>query len=151
MVLRLINFIQDAPESAEEGDVEIVSGDNDDSDDQSEDREARINTLIIQNTQESTLAPSDKWVVLHFITFFIIKFQLVFRASDASMFVLIKCIRTLLLLLSKVLKVPALTETASLQTAYIICPSCSSLYSMPSCLTATDGVATLSYEKCSHI
>ena len=36
-------------------------------------------------------------------------------------------------------------------TAYIVCPSCSSLYSMPSCLTATDGVATLSYEKCSHI
>ena len=74
-MLHLINFIQDAPESAEEGDVEIVSEDNDDSDAQSEDREARINTLIIQNTEESTLAPSDKWIFLHFITFFIIRFQ----------------------------------------------------------------------------
>lgn len=102
-MLHLFNFIQDAPESAEEGDVEIVSEDNDDSDAQSEDREARINTLIIQNTEESTLAPSDKWIVFALYNF-IIRFQLVFRASDASMSVLIKCIRTLLLLLSTVLK-----------------------------------------------
>ena len=68
-MLHLINFIQDAPESAGEGDVEIVSEDNDDSDAQSEDREARINTLIIQNTEESTLAPSDKWIVFTLYNF----------------------------------------------------------------------------------
>ena len=113
---------------------EVHSNTGDESEKSDEHMNVAVNTTGVQITNVR--------IMLKFMVLFIIKFQLLFRASDTSMSVLIRCIRTLLLYLSDTLKVTPLSEIAnsmplsikSLRNrtekgnknyiSYVMCPRC---------------------------
>lgn len=134
--------------------VHSNTGDKDKSEKSDENMNMAVNITGVQITNVR--------IMLKFMVLFIIKFQLLFRASDTSMSVLIRCIRTLLLYLSDTLKVTPLSEIAnsmplsikSLQNrtgnsnknyiSYVMCPRYYKLYPPSFCLIVKDlsGVLT---------
>ena len=140
---------------------EVHTNTGDESEKSDEHMDVAVNTTGVQVTNVR--------IILKFMVLFIIKFQLLFRASDTSMSVLIRCIRTLLLYLSDTLKVTPLSEIAnsmplsikSLRNptgngnknyiSYVMCSRCYKLYPPSFCLTVKDFSGVLTSAKCHYV
>ena len=140
--------------------TEVHSNTGGESEKSDEHMDVAVNTTGVQITNHG---------MLNFMVLFIIKFQLLFRATDTFMSVLIRCIRTLLLYLSDTLKVSPLSEIANSMplsikslrncieknnknhTYHTSCPRCYKLYPPSFCLTVKECSGVLTSAKCHYV